>query len=299
MKSDIPLVSVAIITYNQKEFLVECIESVLAQDYDNLEIVIADDGSTDGTQEILKEYEKKYPGKFILRLAEKNEGITKNSNRAYFSCSGKYIAWMGGDDLMSPGKIRKQVEFMEANPDCSICYHNLEVFDSNTKKTLYFFNDKKFNTHEGDITVSIKYGTFNGACSTMTRADKTPKEGYNETLPVASDWLFWIETLANGGKICYIDEVLGKYRRHNKNVTASSSALSQNEIDHLNTCNILLKKYPQYFNEIMFAYSRLFYTLRYKLNYSKALLISLGFRFSVKVFIKLILYFLTIGRVKK
>ena len=94
-------------TYNQKNYLKECIDSILSQDYENIEIIIADDYSKDGTQDMLKEYNQKYPNKFILKLSERNQGITKNSNLAHFACNGKYIAWMGGDDLMLPSKIIK------------------------------------------------------------------------------------------------------------------------------------------------------------------------------------------------
>lgn len=79
-----PLVSVCIITYNQKKFLRECIESVLAQDYPNIEIIVGDDASTDGTQEMLREFETTYPDKFVLRLAKINMGITCNSNAVFF-----------------------------------------------------------------------------------------------------------------------------------------------------------------------------------------------------------------------
>ena len=116
----LPLVSISIITYNQKDFLRECIESALAQDYPHLEIVVADDGSKDGTHEMLHDYQARYPDKFVLRLAERNQGITANSNAAHFACTGKYIAWMGGDDLLLPGKIRRQVEFMVALPVCTL-----------------------------------------------------------------------------------------------------------------------------------------------------------------------------------
>lgn len=68
---DFPSVSVAIITYNQREFLRECIDSILNQDYSNFEIVVADDASTDGTQDMLREYDRKHPGKFVLKLGEK------------------------------------------------------------------------------------------------------------------------------------------------------------------------------------------------------------------------------------
>ncbi|ENA5601390.1 glycosyltransferase, partial [Escherichia coli] len=214
-----PLVSVAIITYNQKEYLRECIESILLQNYPNLQIVVADDCSSDGTQDLLLRYSQQYPNVFTLKLSEKNLGITANSNLAHFACRGKYIFWMGGDDLMLPGKIAKQVEYMENNPDCTLCYHNLDVFDSATKKNLYYFNHLKKQKINGTIREIIKFRTFNGACSTVVRKDKTPKEGFNELIPIASDWLYWVDTLANGGNIKYIDEVLGKYRRHDNNIT--------------------------------------------------------------------------------
>ena len=296
MESDMPLVSVAIITYNQKEYLRECIESILEQDYDNIEIVVSDDCSTDGTQEMLKEYDRKYPNKFVLKLSDKNQGITQNSNLAHFACSGKYIAWMGGDDLMLTEKIRKQVEYMEKNPECTICYHNLDVFQSETNETLYFFNEKRKN--EGDVYASIKYGTFNGACSTMVRKDKTPKDGFNELIPVASDWLYWVETLHNGGTINYIDEILGRYRRHENNITNKSKIISQNEVDHLNSCHIILQLDKKYFKTVYFRYSIILRSLRHKFNYTETLLQSLKSNFNLKAFFALVLYLISFKRVK-
>ncbi|SNS43596.1 Glycosyltransferase involved in cell wall bisynthesis [Anaerovirgula multivorans] len=211
-----PLVSVAIITYNQEEYLKECIESVLAQDYDNIEIVVADDASQDGTQAMLKEYDKKYPEKFKLVLSKINQGITANSNNALFACKGKYIAWLGGDDLFLPSKITKQVKFMEANPELVISYHNIDRFDSNTGRTLYYVNDVR-GRHEGNVDVIIEHGTFMGACSVMVLREACPK-CFNPKIPIASDWLFWIETCYNG-KIGYIDEILSKQRRHSNNIT--------------------------------------------------------------------------------
>ncbi len=292
-----PLVSVAIITYNQKEYLRECIESILIQNYSNIEIVIADDASIDGTQEMLRDYEAKYPNKFIVKLSKKNQGITANSNLAHFACSGKYIAWMGGDDLMLPEKLSKQVDFMEKNPDCSICYHNLDTFDSKSNKTLYFFN--KENKYEGDVRKSIQFGTFNGACSTMVRTEKTPKNGFNQVLPVASDWLYWIETLANGGTINYIDDILGRYRRHDNNITNKyNSTIGQNHIDHLNTCNILLSKYPQFLNEIRHSHSNAILSLRHYLPYGSTLIYAFMIKPKFKLFLVIAIHFITFKKFK-
>lgn len=294
---DLPLVSVAVITYNQKEFLKECIESILYQDYKNLEIVIADDASTDGTQEMLREYEKHYPGKFILILAEKNQGITANSNAAHFSCKGKYIAWMGGDDLMLPGKISKQLRFMEKNPECAVCYHDLDVFDSNTNKTLYFFS-KRNKPREGSVRTLIKYGVFNGACSSMVRINKTPKEGFNRFIPVASDWLYWVESLASGGSINYINEVLGRYRRHSDNVTNKSFGIGQNTVDHLNSCNYMLSKYPEYFTEIVYCYGILIRTQRRNLPYFSSLTACFKLTCDIKSLAAILIFCFTFGFVK-
>jgi glycosyltransferase involved in cell wall biosynthesis len=295
-EKELPLVSIAIITYNQKDFLKECIDSILMQDYENIEIVVADDGSTDGTHDLLKEYSQNHPNKFVLKLSDKNQGITKNSNLAHFACHGKYIAWMGGDDLMLPGKIRKQVEYMESNPTCTVCYHNLDVFQSGTNKTLYYFNEK--NKYEGDVRISIKFGTFNGACSTMVRKEKTPENGFNELVPVASDWLYWVETLHSGGTINYIDEVLGRYRRHNNNITKKNNDISQNEIDHLNSCNIILSMEPLMLNEIMYRYASILSSLRHKLNYSTSLITSLKLNFTFKTFAALMVYYVSFGKIK-
>lgn len=267
-----PLVSVGIVTYNQKQYLKECIESVFEQDYPNIEIVVGDDGSTDGTQNMLLEYKTKYPNIQVI-LSPENQGVTANSNKVHFACNGKYIAWMGGDDLMLPGKISKQVQFMESRPECDICYHDLEVFHSDSGKSMYKFSQKN-RPREGDVRVSIRYGTFNGACSTMVRKAKTPHYGFHPLIPVASDWLYWVETLISGGEIYYIDEVLGKYRRHHNNITKKSNTMQQSHIDHLNSCNIIISKYPQYFQDVMYRYSRLLFHFRQYLPYISTLFLS-------------------------
>ncbi|XOB99856.1 glycosyltransferase [Pseudomonadota bacterium DY0742] len=294
---DCPLVSVAIITYNQKKFLRECIESILAQDYPNIEIVIADDASSDGTQDMLIEYEKKFPGKFVLRLANVNGGITANSNLAHFACSGKYIAWMGGDDVMLPGKISKQVFFMEANPECTICYHDLDVFDSDTDRSIYI-RSKKVRPRQGDIRTCIRYGVFNGACSTMVRTDKTPVSGYNQLLPVASDWLYWVEALGNGGTIKYIDEVLGRYRRHSNNITRKSDSLGQNSVDHLNACNIIIQKYPEFLRDAIYRYAINIRSIRKEVPYLSAMLVSFRLTFSLRAILGVAVFFITLGKVR-
>jgi glycosyltransferase involved in cell wall biosynthesis len=257
--NSIPLVSVHVITYNQAHFIHETLQSILAQDYENIEIVVADDGSTDGTANIIIEYACQYPKKIIPLVKGSNLGITGNSNRGLQACKGKYIAFIGGDDVFLPSKISTQVKYMQLNPECALSYHDLDVFQSDTGKSIGKFNSGKGSQcpHVGGVEALIKYGCFCGGCSVMVRSACTPIHGFDPHIFVASDWCFWIETALNGGAVGYIPEVLARYRRHAGNVTA----LGKNSEDVLLTVALVDAKYPQYSNCTRYFRSRYLYSL--------------------------------------
>ena len=246
-----PLVSVALRSYNQKSFLKEAIDSILNQTYSNYEIIIADDASTDGSIELIKKYVEKYPKIIKPIYNKKNNGHTKNLNRALFASKGKYIAIFDGDDLMLPDKLKLQTEFMENNPQCTVCYHNTAFFDNETGKTLYLKNNKT-NSYNGDARTMIKYGMFNTNVSNMIRRDKIPKHGAEEKISIASDWIFYVECLINGGQILYLDKVLAKVRRHPNNIT--QTRFIKNLIDQYFSSFIILKRYPKYIFHIFFRW---------------------------------------------
>ena len=214
LEKEYPLVSIAIITYNQKEYLRECIESCLAQDYPNFEIVVADDCSTDGTQDLLREYETKYPGKFVLRLAEKNQGITGNSNLCIDACTGEYIALTGGDDVFYSSKVSRQVEVFEKMRGVAICgtyTHHInekgerigEQRDFKTRKNPIYTQCELIESNNGLVPV-VSY---------MIKASAIPPERFDFRLPVASDSLFYFR-VAEKGNIYIVKEFLTGYRVH-------------------------------------------------------------------------------------
>lgn len=254
---DQPRVSVAVITYNQRAYLEEAIESVLAQGYANLEIVVADDGSTDGSHELLRSYEQRYPGQFKLELGSHNIGITGNCNRALFACTGKYVAWLGGDDLMLPGRLLQQSEYMEKHPECAACFHDLDIFESATAKTIGRFSDTypiaKFN--ENALKTIVRYG-FGGGTSAMVRSAMSPARGYDERVPAASDWLYFIE-LARNGSMKYFPVALTRYRRHSANATRDLRILSG---DMFRTLEIVDELYPELRADTRYALARLRYS---------------------------------------
>lgn len=115
------------LTYNQRHLVRETLASVVPQTYPDVEIVVADDGSTDGTQEIIAEIARQHP-RIVPAMGERNLGIAGNFNRALAHCTREFVAYLGSDDVMLPGKIQRQVEYMRAHPECAMCYQTWKSF---------------------------------------------------------------------------------------------------------------------------------------------------------------------------
>jgi glycosyltransferase involved in cell wall biosynthesis len=261
--SKYPLISVALVTYNHREFIRETLESVLAQNYPNLEIIVSDDASTDDTLTIVEDFAKESKLTWKILKSDENKGITANHNKALLACTGKYIAWLGGDDLMLPGKLAKQVRLMEVEPECVICYHDLDVFQSETGESLRWYSEGD-QPREGGLATLVKYGAINGGSSNMIRRSASP--GFFEPrISTASDWLYYVQCLSGGGKMQYIDEVLGRYRRHRGNITSGTVRnphLSQVQ-DHLFSCEVIQTTHPYLYREVNYRRSYLLRSLRW------------------------------------
>jgi glycosyltransferase involved in cell wall biosynthesis len=218
-----PKVSILIPSYNQETVIEQTVMSALTQDYDNLEVVVSDDASMDGTPQILREIHEKYPQRLKVFIHQTNLGVTQNHTRGLLECCGDFVAFQDGDDLFLPGKIKRQVAFMLERPDCTISFHDVEVFNSETGETLYLWS-QRFGHREGGIYELVRYGNYLSSVSVMVRRIHLPEYGYDDRIRIGSDWLLWLEVLSRGkGKIYYLDEVLARYRRHAGNLTNVSS----------------------------------------------------------------------------
>lgn len=221
--------SVAIQTYNHEKFIAQAIDSVLVQKTDfDFEILVGEDDSSDGTREIVKSYKEKFPDKIRLFLNDRKDEIYidgEATGRWNFvnlinNAKGDYIAWLDGDDYWtSPYKLQKQLDFLDNNPDCTICFHNVEVCyeDKNNSPCLYCNM-----TNEIFRLDDILCKNFIPSSSSMFRArlfQKFPDWFYS--VPVG-DWPLHILN-AMHGNIGYINEILGVYRIHSGGVWASRS----------------------------------------------------------------------------
>ena len=158
--SKTPLVSVKMITYNHAPYIAEAIEGVLQQKTDfPFELVIGEDCSTDGTQEIVFDYQKKYPDIIRVITSNKNVGAHKNGIRTEKACRGKYIAFCEGDDYWHhPRKLQKQVDFLERHPEYGLIHSDVDGNYVETGQKIKKLNrtEKKINhIFHGDLFLAI------------------------------------------------------------------------------------------------------------------------------------------------
>ena len=159
------LLSVVTITYNHEPFIAKTIEGVLMQQVIfPIELILAEDCSTDGTRDICRRYAEQYPELIRLITSESNVGAVANERRAMLAARGKYIAFCEGDDYWTdPLKLQKQVGFLESHPDYSVTFHRCKHYNVETHEVVddncgYLFAD---NNQSGvDITTAQFFKTW-------------------------------------------------------------------------------------------------------------------------------------------
>lgn len=239
-----PLVSIFCLAYNHESFIKKAIESWLMQKTNfKFEAVIGEDFSTDRTREIVFSYAERYPDIIKVITSETNVGMRENSKRTKNACTGKYIAFCEGDDYwMDPNKLQTQVNFMEENPDYSICFHDaILLWEDKTLPPKHFV---PLNHKEVSTTEDVIKNYFIPTASMLVRAK------FIKQLPD------WFEKIYNGdwatqlilstqGKIKYIDEIMSVYR---KNKGGLSGGIGNN-VEFINEKKIELLNYFNNYTE--------------------------------------------------
>jgi glycosyltransferase involved in cell wall biosynthesis len=216
-----PLVSVKMITYNHAPYIAQAIEGVLMQKTNfPFDLVIGEDCSTDGTREIVFEYQKKYPDIIRVITSEHNVGGKKNGYRTTKACRGKYVAFCEGDDYWHhPEKLQKQVDYMESHPGCGMVFADSDVLDNRSKKITKGFNAQKgFNfpmSLSFEQIVSGEVTKF--TCTALVRShlckqviESDPYLHQNEKF-LMGDTQLWAE-LSLLSEVSYMPESLATYR---------------------------------------------------------------------------------------
>jgi glycosyltransferase involved in cell wall biosynthesis len=202
-------VSVCVVTYNQKGYVRECLDGLLAQEVDFVyEIIVGDDASTDGTAEVIREYAAKYPTLIKPMLHEKNIGAFANVKAVYAAATGMYIAHLDGDDTAFPLKLQKQVAMLDAHPECFICSHDAVVIDKDSVQIADSLVRHREGVNTlGDLYQDLPFFTHSTKMFRNQGVSETFSQFNKDTIDLE---VHVAQTLK--GKIYHLDECLGGYR---------------------------------------------------------------------------------------
>ncbi len=225
-----PKVSVAMITYNHEAHIAQAIESVLMQEVGfELELIIGEDCSTDRTREIVLSYASRFRDKITVVTSEQNVGGQHNFIRTLSACSGEYTALLEGDDYWTAAdKLRAQVAYLDANPDCAICIHDVDiVYEDDSGRPAERFLGDGFQEVSGIEDLLVR--NFVPTCSAVFRTAymPSPLPGWMRDLKLGDLPLHIL--VAEHGWVGYIDRVMGVYRKHGGGVWSSSTLVNQLE----------------------------------------------------------------------
>jgi glycosyltransferase involved in cell wall biosynthesis len=210
-------VSVMLKTYNHAPYVAQAIESALAQQTTfPVEIVVGDDGSTDGTPEIVREYAARHPGRIRVLERAGRVGMVRNTMDLYRSCRGRFVAWLDGDDFwIDSGKLEKQVEFLTRHQSFTLSFHDADVMTADGRRTACPISTPGKSAYEVE---DLLLGPPGFSCSCVFRKVIDEFPPWFADLPFA-DWA--LEILhAEQGPAGHLPEVMAVYRDHGASARA-------------------------------------------------------------------------------
>lgn len=236
-----PLVSVCVLTWNHENYIVNCLQSIVEQDYTNIEIIYLDNCSTDKTYERATGFLANQP---IPAFCFKNKtplSIPVNDNFLISKAEGKYICLISGDDWMAPGNIKAKVVRMLEDEAVAVVYSEAYTYIESEDRIIKKYGRRSF---EGYVFDELVRGNIIVAPGVLVDIDKVKEVGgFNERVLI-EDWDLWLR-LSQRYKVAYIPEHLVYYRRHNNN------ASSPNSLSYLKNVLAVLDQYKghKYYRE--------------------------------------------------
>jgi glycosyltransferase involved in cell wall biosynthesis len=217
-----PLVSVAMITFNHVSYIAQAIEGVLQQKTNfPFELVIGEDCSTDGTRQIVFDYQKKYPHIIRVITSDNNVGMKQNGVRTMKACQGKYVAFCEGDDYWHhPDKLQKQVDYMESHSGCGMVFTDINIYLDRSNELIRSLN--YYRGFRSPVNISIEQiigveGPSKMTCTVLIRRylyeqviERDPYLHQSEKF-LMGDYQIWSE-IAIISEVTYLPECLATYR---------------------------------------------------------------------------------------
>lgn len=240
MNNKTPKVSVCAMTYNQKDCIEICLNSLVNQETNfNYEIIIGDDASTDGTSDIVMDFQKKYPDKIRLILQDKNIGSRDNFLAIHNAARGKYIAHIDCDDYAFPNKLQAQADILDSEPKCNIVFHRMKILhdDTNYIRDDMITSSKIWETRFSRSDL-LRFGSIACHSSKMYRAKY---RNFNLLPNPTIDFTLDILNIQEGF-VHYLEDFYGVYRMS----AGTERSMPQQTKTYLDQLDYLHELFPEY-----------------------------------------------------
>lgn len=206
-----PRVTVLMSVYNSAKYLPEAIESILNQSYEDFEFLIINDGSTDDSLKIIKDYTDKR----IRLITRKNKGLTASLNEGISKAKGEFIARQDSDDVSVPNRLKDEVEFLDDNPSVGLVGSNYTIMDKSGKKLV----TTNVFTHPNDLKLcQITCNQYGHGSIMMRKTIANECNGYDKSVGYVEDYDLWTK-ISRVSDIANIEKPLYLYRRLDESIT--------------------------------------------------------------------------------
>jgi glycosyltransferase involved in cell wall biosynthesis len=216
-----PLVSVLMAARNHEQYAAAAAASVVAQDYERLELVAVDDASDDATADVLEQYAAEAPaGRIRVVRHERQEGIAETRAHALRLAQGELIGMLDSDDLWLEGKLGPQVELLARRPEVGLVHAEFEAFDSDTGRPMPW-GSRDWDRDADQLVELVRLGCFVMPGTTLMRRSAIDRRGVgfvNPGYPSYDDYLLFL-TIALDWQFAHEERVVMRYRRHAGNLT--------------------------------------------------------------------------------
>jgi glycosyltransferase involved in cell wall biosynthesis len=223
------MVSIVVVGYKHSKYIVECLESVINQTHQDFELIVADDGSNDGTEAIVERWKaSQLSGRKIkTKFNQNNIGFCNTLNSLIPLCEGEFIKILAADDKLHSTFIAKSIQAFDAlNDEYGLVYSNAEIIDEHSIPTNTYVIPYGVQFPSGWVRSDLFHQNCIPALSVMVRKEVYDKVGLYDPSLIIEDYYMWMK-MSRLYKFCYINEVLCAYRTHGENISLTSNLKPQ------------------------------------------------------------------------
>jgi glycosyltransferase involved in cell wall biosynthesis len=226
-----PLVTIIITTYNSSQFLLETLESVFEQTWEELELIITDDCSNDNTVEICRKWLNEYTQRFSnveLLTSEFNTGVSANANRGLHMAKGDWIKFLGADDTLKPECIEDNMLWTTSHPDIKVLFSKIEIYKDTFKPQnivgiipvdpyIQTGIMADWRSAESQYRMLLVSDRIHFSPSVFLNRDLLYNVGgFDEQFKMLEDYPLWLKLTKNGYRLYFMDKLTVRYRRHSR-----------------------------------------------------------------------------------